>query len=201
MRDDLTEVAVVLDRSGSMSAMAEEAIGGFNAFLESQRQDPGEVRLSLVLFDHERIAVCTSAPLAAVRPLDAASYEPRGTTALHDAVATTIDAVGSRLAALPEAERPGRVIVAILTDGLENASSRYSAADVAKRIRHQREKYGWEFLFLGANQDVVLEAAKMAIPAADAIAFQGSGQGVAEAHARLDAEVKLRKQRPRSPVN
>ncbi len=201
MRDDLTEVAVVLDRSGSMSAMAEEAIGGFNAFLESQRQGPGEVRLWLVLFDHELIPVWTSAPLAAVRPLDAGSYVPRGTTALHDAVATTIDAVGQRLAALPEAERPGRVIVAILTDGQENASSRFTAAEVAQRIRHQREKYGWEFLFLGANQDVVSEAAKMAIPAADAIAFEASGRGVAEAHVRLDAEVRLRKQRLRSPVN
>ena len=201
MREDLTEVAVVLDRSGSMAAMAGEAIGGFNAFLESQRRDPGEVRLSLVLFDHEITPVWTSAPLATVRPLDSATYEPRGTTALHDAVATTIDEVGQRLAAMPEAERPARVIVAILTDGMENASSRFRAYDVAKRIRHQREKYGWEFVFLAANQDAVVEAQKLAIAAVDAISFEASQSGIVAAHARLDAEVKLRKQRPRGPVN
>lgn len=154
-----------------------------------------------MLFDHEITPVCESLPLAAVHPLNSSSYEPRGTTALYDAVATTIDAVGQRLDALPEAERPGRVIVAILTDGLENASSRYTARDVARRIHHQRKRYAWEFVYLGANQDAVLEAGKMAIAPQDAIAMSSAPGGVREAHARLDDEVKQRKQRPRGPVN
>jgi len=189
MRKDLTEVAVVVDRSGSMEAIREDAIGSFNAFLAQQKAGDGELRLTLVLFNHEVETPYFAAPVAAVPPLDAASYVPGGTTALLDAMGRTIDELGARLAATPEAERPGKVLVAVLTDGLENASRDYTLRQVRHRVRRQREKYGWEFFFLAANQDAVLEGGRLAIPAADAVAFTATSSGVHEASRRLGEKV------------
>src|SRR5258708_24059358 len=110
-----------------MNAMKEEAIGGINAFLESQQKLPGEARLTLVLFDHEYIVAHDGVPIKDVPPLDKHSYVPRGTTALLDAIGRTINTIGERLDRTPEPDRPGKVIVAILTDGLENASQRAPA--------------------------------------------------------------------------
>lgn len=195
MNPDLTEIAYVLDRSGSMEAIASDAIGGFNAFLHEQQQLPGAVRFTLILFDHEYLTPYNAVDIHRVPPLTPHTYTPRGTTALHDAVGRTIDALGARLAATPETERPAKVIVGILTDGLENASTDYSAAKVAQMIRHQREKYAWEFVFLAANQDAVAAAGKLAIRAEDAIQFDATGEGVREAHMRLSSSMRQRRSR------
>ncbi len=163
MKSDLTEIAFVLDRSGSMQSIAPIAIRGFNDFLTAHQTAPGQARLTLVLFDDEYLVSAASLPVAEVVPLDETTFVPRGCTALLDAIGRTIDELGERLSRMSEAERPGAVIVAILTDGLENASSDYKLKDVASRIRHQRETYKWEFLFLGANQDAIATAARMNI--------------------------------------
>jgi hypothetical protein len=178
MNPQLVEIAFILDRSGSMSAVREQAIAGFNHFLADQLKQPGEARLTLVLFDDEYLLAAEAAPIRAVRPLDALTYVPRNSTALLDAIGRTVDELGRRLAQTPESERPARVIVAILTDGLENASTRYTWADVAARIREQRDKYSWQFLFLGANQDAIATAAQMNIGAADAANFFCDAAGV-----------------------
>ena len=187
MRADLTEIAFVLDRSGSMNPIADDAIGGFNTFLKDQQALPGQARLTLVLFDHEYLVVHNSVDIQAVGPLDSNTYVPRGMTALLDAVGRTIDDTGARLAATPEEQRPAKVIVAILTDGQENASRDYTFAKVSGMIKHQQEKYSWEFIFLAANQDAIAAAGALSIHAKDAIAFQPTGQGIRDANAALSS--------------
>mgnify|MGYP000938688440 CR=1 FL=1 len=199
MRSDLTEIAFVLDRSGSMNPIADDAIGGFNTFLAAQQSPPGEARLTLVLFDHEYLVPHRGVGIGAVPPLDADTYVPRGMTALLDAVGRTMDDLGARLAAMPEADRPAKVIVAILTDGQENASRDYTFAKVSAMIKHQQEKYSWEFIFLAANQDAIAAAGAISIQPKDAIAFQATPMGVRAAHDKLSAEItKRRSRKPRS---
>ncbi len=163
MNTSLTEIAFVLDRSGSMESCAESAIAGFNQFLRDQRALSGDARLSLILFDDQYEVPYQSIPLSEAAELDTTTFVPRGSTALLDAIGRTIDELGARLAAMPEDDRPAGVIVAILTDGLENASHRYSLRDVSERIARQRDVYKWHFLFLGANQDAIATAASMSI--------------------------------------
>jgi len=172
MNPNLTEIAFILDRSGSMSSMVEPAISGFNRLLVEQQQTPGEARFTLVLFDDQYEVPHASVPIGGVPQLDVRTFVPRGSTALLDAVARTIDELGLRLAAMPEAERPGRVIVAILTDGLENASRVHTWQDVSRRIQHQKDCYQWEFLFLGANQDAIATAGRMSIAATHSASFE-----------------------------
>lgn len=178
MNTQLTELAFILDRSGSMSSLADGAIAGFNHFLHEQQSAPGLARLTLVLFDDEYLVPARSLPVAEVLPLDELSYVPRNSTALLDAIGITVDELGARLAAMPERERPGKVIVAILTDGLENASVRYTWRDIAGRIRHQTDAYQWEFLFLGANQDAIATAAQIHIGAQNAATFCADKPGM-----------------------
>jgi hypothetical protein len=171
MNDHLTEIAFILDRSGSMESMVEPAISGFNRLLREQQQEPGSARFTLVLFDDQYEVPVNSLPISEVVELDTSTYVPRGSTALLDAIGITIDSLGKKLAALPEPERPGQVIVAILTDGMENASHQYTWQDISRRIRHQTETYAWKFLFLGANQDAIATAGRMSIHAADSSNF------------------------------
>jgi len=168
MNKNLTEIAYILDRSGSMNRMVKPAITGFNQFLAQQQQAPGEARLSLVLFNHRIRAPYLSTPIEEVAKLDRDSYIPRGGTALLDAIGTTVVHIGKRLAKTPETERPGQVVVAIFTDGRENSSTKYDRNRIAQMISHQQEKYSWKFLFLGANQDAIAEAAQLGIAPGDA---------------------------------
>lgn len=163
MKENLTELVFVLDKSGSMSSMSAESIGGFNAFLEAQKKLPGEAKLTLVLFDHEYSVIYSGKDIREVKPLDDKIYSPRGTTALLDAVGRTVDDVGKRLHDTVEQERPSKVLVTILTDGLENASKDYTKKKLSEMISHQREKYSWEFIFLAANQDAFAEGTNLGI--------------------------------------
>jgi uncharacterized protein YegL len=163
MKENLTELIFILDRSGSMGTMMKEAIGGFNSFLEEQKKLPGEAKLTLALFDNHYDLMCNGKDIKCVEPLDERTYVPRGTTALLDAIGRTVDDVGRRLNDTPENERPSKVLVAILTDGLENASRDYSRNKINDIITHQRGKYSWEFLFLAANQDAIDAGTKIGI--------------------------------------
>ena len=157
-----TKIAVVMDRSGSMASVHEATVSGFNEFINGQKQTPGTADLMLVLFD-DRYEVPYDKPISQVEPMTLAEFVPRGTTALNDAIGKTVTGIGSKLAQLPEAERPGQVIVVILTDGHENASKEFSREQVARMIEHQRSVYSWQFLFLGANQDAVLTGKQYSI--------------------------------------
>ena len=178
MNKNLTEIAYILDRSGSMESMVEPAITGFNEFLAEQRKAPGQARLTLVLFDDEYLVPHQSVPIEEVPDLTTKTYEPRNSTALLDAIGQTINDLGTRLAKTPEDERPGLVIIAIFTDGYENNSIKYDNRKISEMIRHQREKYNWQFMFLAANQDAIATAAKMGIDHADAASVDYSGAGI-----------------------
>ena len=198
MRTDLTEIVCIIDRSGSMQSIRSDAIGGFNAFLEGQQKHPGEGRLTLALFNHDYERVYENTPLPDVLPLTEETYVPEGTTALLDAVGRTLVDVGKRLAATSEAERPGQVIVAILTDGLENASTDYTRERIAEMIAHQQTKYAWEFVFLAANQDAFQAAQKLSIDPADAMPFTSTKAGVRAAYASLTENISDRRSRKKS---
>jgi hypothetical protein len=190
MNRNYAEIAFVLDRSGSMASCREAALAGFNFFLEEQQQNEGLTKLTLVLFDDEYLAPIQALPVAEILPLNHDTYIPRGSTALLDAIGRTVDELGARLAAMAEEERPGQVIVAILTDGLENASESYSWKEIARSIRHQTERYQWKFLFLGANQDAIATAAQMSIAAADASPFVADAAGVRAAARSMARKVR-----------
>lgn len=163
MNNNLTEIVCIIDRSGSMASITNDAIGGFNTFLAEQKKLPGEARLTLVLFDHEYLVPVDNQPLDKVEELTASTYVPRGSTALMDAIGRAITTVGERLAKTEEAQRPGQVVVVILTDGFENASQEYTRTRVAEMIQHQQEKYNWRFVYLGVNVDAFKEASSLNI--------------------------------------
>ena len=151
----MQEIVVVLDRSGSMEAVKDDAIGGFNAFLKQQQElpDADDRRLTLVQFDHEYDAVHENMPVKQVPPLTPLTYVPRGSTALFDAVARTIDEIGQRLNNLPHEKRPAKVTVGILTDGMENASRKFHKDQVKAKIDLQTSQYAWDFVFMAQNYE------------------------------------------------
>lgn len=169
-----TLITIVLDRSGSMRAIRKDMEGGFDAFIADQRRVPGACSVTLAQFDDTYDVVYTDRPLDSVPPL---SIEPRGMTALLDAVGRTIDATGARLAAMPEADRPEKVLVMVITDGCENASQEYTRERIKEMITHQSEKYSWEFLFLGANQDSITVAGSIGISSGNAVTFDANSVG------------------------
>jgi hypothetical protein len=182
MNNHYTAIAFVLDRSGSMESCKEAAIEGFNRFLLEQQKVEGLAKLTLVLFDDEYLVPFRSLPVQEIVPLNSDTFVPRNTTALLDAIGQTIDQLGQSLSQLSEKDRPAQVIVAILTDGLENASRRYSWNDIGDRIKLQSETYKWTFLFLGANQDAIATAAQLSISAANAASYVSDAAGSRASH-------------------
>ncbi len=190
------ELICILDRSGSMAPLRDDAIGGFNTFLEAQKAVPGAARLTLVLFDHEVQTPHARAPLADIPPLTAATFVPRGSTALYDAVGDALYRLHSRIAETPAQERPERVVVAILTDGQENASTRFSRTQLADAIAARRAE-GWDFTFLAANQDAMLAAEAIGIAHEDSFAFDATPAGTFAAMSVMSADVSMKRMRPR----
>lgn len=174
-RPGLTLIAALLDRSGSMQSIRTDTEGGFDAFIETQRKDPGEVHVTLAQFDDRYDLVYAGKPIAAVPPL---VLEPRGMTALLDGIGKLVTDVGAELAARPEDERPEKVIVMVLTDGHENASKEWTPDGVRDLIRQQEQVYSWEFLFLGANIDAVTVGQKLGFAADRSLTYGASGAGV-----------------------
>jgi hypothetical protein len=172
-----TDITIILDRSGSMESVKSDTIGGFNSFLEGQQKVEGEASLSLVQFDDQYEIVYTDRDINSADCLSQATFQPRGMTALYDAVGRTINSVGQRLAALAEAERPDKVLLVIMTDGFENSSREFNAAKVAEMITHQRSVYKWEFMFIGANQDAVLSAKEIGLPTQAALTYAPNAAG------------------------
>ena len=190
MNKNYTEIAFVLDRSGSMESCQDAAIEGFNRFLREQQQAEGLAKLTLVLFDDEYLVPAQSLPVAEIVALTRETYVPRNTTALLDAIGKTVDDLGARLAQIPEKDRPGQVIVTILTDGLENASQTFTWKDVAAKIKQQTETYKWTFLFLGANQDAIATAAQMNIGAANAATYVADDAGARSSSSAASRKVR-----------
>lgn len=174
---DATQIVIVLDRSGSMEVVREATIESFNQFMIKQRAAPGETSVYFVQFNTE-YQVLFDKPIADSPTLSYLTYQPNGGTALYDAVGYTIDSIGQRFSAMPEYQRPNKVVFMVLTDGEENSSRRYSQMMIAERIEHQRNKYGWEFVLLGANQDALKTARGLNIPIPAAMSYRASPAGV-----------------------
>ena len=163
MRSDLSDITLVVDRSGSMAQVRNDAEGGVNTFISQQVTEPGEALLTLVQFDTEYEFLHTGVPVQNVP-----KYElvPRGMTALLDAVGRAINETGERLAKMPEADRPGLVVFVVTTDGEENSSKEFNKSQIKEMIERQQNDFNWHFTFLGANQDAFAEAGGMGIHAA-----------------------------------
>ena len=184
-----TDITIILDRSGSMESVKQDTIGGFNNFLSEQQKVEGEASLSLVQFDDQYEVVYVDKDILAADRLTENTFQPRGSTALLDAIGRTTIAVGQRLAALAEAERPDKVLLVIMTDGFENASHEFTAAQISEMINHQRNVYSWEFMFIGANQDAVLSAQEIGIPAYSALTYAANAEGTQVAYSMIAGKV------------
>lgn len=192
MNTNLTEIIFLLDRSGSMGGFESDTIGGFNAFIEKQSEAPGETIVTTVLFD-DRYEILWNGVSAKEIKLTEKEYYVRGMTALLDAVGKTILDVGERLSQTQENERPGKVIFVITTDGMENSSIEFSHERVKKLIKQQREKYNWEFIFLGANIDAVNEAETIGIKRDDAYGYEVSVEGIQKMYSVVNEAVTERR--------
>ena len=165
---NLTHLYFLLDRSGSMVSLREDTIGGFDTFITEQRTEPGRCRVTLAQFDNEYDEVYADRDIATVPSL---VLVPRGSTALLDALGRLVVTAGERLAALPEQDRPGSVIVGVMTDGYENASRDWTHGRIKALIEQQSTEYGWQFLYLGADQDAIEEGAKMGFAAGKSMTY------------------------------
>lgn len=177
MKKNLTEIVFILDRSGSMHGLEADTIGGFNSMIEKQKKETGEALVSTILFDNAAEVIHDRVSLKDIRELTSRDYCVKGCTALLDAVGGAIHHIGNiHKYARPE-DVPEHTLFIITTDGMENASRRYSSMEVKKMITRQKEKYGWEFLFLGANIDAVETAAGFGIGADRAVNYRADSQG------------------------
>ena len=177
MKKNLTEIVFILDRSGSMAGLEDDTIGGFNAMIEKQKKEPGEALVSTVLFDNESEVIHDRVDIQRIKPMTRNEYHVRGCTALLDAVGGTIHHIGNVHKYAREEDRPEKTLFVITTDGMENASRKYSYEKLKAMIQRQKEKYGWEFLFLGANIDAAREASRFGISADRAANYHADSKG------------------------
>ena len=175
----MTELVFILDRSGSMAGLETDTIGGFNAMIEKQKKEAGEALVTTVLFDNESVTVHDRIPLQEVPPLTEKEYFTRGCTALLDAVGGTIRHIANIHRYIRREDVPERTLFVITTDGYENASRYYDYDKVRRLIEHEKAKYGWEFLFLGANIDAAAESKRFGIAADRAADYKCDTAGTA----------------------
>ena len=179
MRKNLTEIVFILDRSGSMAGLEKDTIGGFNSLIEKQKKEAGQAYISTVLFDNHSEVLHDRVPLDKIGPMTDKEYFVRGSTALLDAMGGAIHHIGNVHKYARAEDRPDRTLFIITTDGMENASRRYTADKVKEMVQRQKEKYGWEFLFLGANIDAVSTASRYGIERDMAVNYNSDKEGTA----------------------
>lgn len=197
MKKGLTELVFILDRSGSMGGLESDTIGGFNGMLKKQREQEGEVTVTTVFFNDGYEIIHDRIPIEYILPITNKEYHVRGCTALLDAVGKTIHKIVNVQKILPEEQRAEKVIFVIITDGLENASREYSYKLIKSMIEHEKEKYGWEFMFLGANIDAVAEADKMGIGEERAVTYSNDSAGVLLNYDTISETVCMMRQAPK----
>lgn len=179
MKKGLTELVFILDRSGSMGGLESDTIGGYNSMLEKQKKEPGEAIISTVLFDDQYELLHDRIKLSAISAITEKEYFVRGSTALLDAIGKSIKKIVNVQRHTAEEEQAERVLFVITTDGMENASREFSYEDVRQMIEHEKEKYSWEFLFLGANIDAISTAERFGIASNRAVRFHADKKGTA----------------------
>ena len=185
MKKNLTELVMILDRSGSMGGLESDTIGGYNSMLRKQRETEGEVLVSTVLFDDRSEVLYDRVPLEKLPQMTEKEYYVRGCTALLDAIGGAIHHIGNVHKYAREEDRPEKTIFVITTDGMENASREYSYDSVKQLVERQKEQYGWEFLFLGANIDAIETAGRFGISADRAANYNSDREGTALNYAVL----------------
>ena len=178
MNNNLTELVFILDRSGSMSGLEDDTIGGFNSLIEKQKNEEGEALVSTILFDGRQEVLYDRVPLQKVEKMTRDQYYVRGNTALLDAIGGAIHHIGNVHKYAREEDRPGKTLFIITTDGMENASRAYSYAEVKKMVEREQKEYGWEFLFLGANIDAIGTAGSFGIRRTNAVTFENDSEGI-----------------------
>ncbi len=177
MKKNLTEMVFILDKSGSMAGLEKDTIGGFNSMIERQKKEEGEALVSTVLFSNESAVIHDRTDIRKIGPLTDRQYYVGGCTALIDAIGQAIHHIGNVHKYAREEDVPEHTVFVITTDGMENASHRYSSDEVKRMVNRQKEKYGWEFLFLGANIDAVETAARFGIAEDRAVNFHNDARG------------------------
>jgi uncharacterized protein YegL len=191
MKKAYTDITFVLDRSGSMKAMKNEVIGGFNKFVSEQNDGVDECRISLIQFDDRYEVNYIATEVRDVVELNGSTYIPRGFTALHDAIGKTIVSMGERFSSMDESNRPDKVILIIMTDGEENSSKEYDGAMIKSAIETQRKDYSWDITFMGTNQDAVLTATSLGILGSNAFTYGNSAGGASSAFDTITNNTKL----------
>jgi uncharacterized protein YegL len=189
MNENLTEIAAILDRSGSMEPLTRDTIGGFNNFLKEQQEVPGEAVLTTVLFNNTYKLLHDRVDIKKVKPMTNKEYVASGGTALLDAMGKTITDIGVKLHNTSENERPSRVIVFVITDGEENSSTKYTNEKIKQMVELQKNTYSWEFIFLGANVDAFAVAASIGISADRAFNIADDAEGIVSAQLAMSGAV------------
>ena len=197
MKTNISELVFILDKSGSMSGLESDTIGGYNAMLKKQQQQPGEATVTTVLFDDNYELLHDRINIKGIRPITEKEYFVGGCTALLDAIGKTIHKIGNAQKHTSEEQQADKVMFVITTDGMENASKEYNYERIKTLVEHQKEKYGWEFIFLGANIDAIAAAASFGISANRAANYNADGVGTKlNYEAVSDAVSELRASRP-----
>ena len=196
MKTNLTELVFILDRSGSMGGLENDTIGGFNSMLAKQQAEPGECRITTVLFDNEYEILHDRIDIKAVGPITENEYYVRGQTALLDAVGKTINKIGGVQKNTAEDFRAEKVLFIITTDGMENASREFNYNKIKSMIERQKSKHGWEFIFLGANIDAVEVADRFGVAKSRAQNFHNDSEGIALNYAVLNETVSFLRAAP-----
>ncbi len=177
-KNNLTELVFILDRSGSMSGLESDTIGGFNGMMKKQKEEEGDALVSVVLFDDESEVLRDRVSIDKMKKMTEKDYYVRGCTALLDAIGGAIHHIGNIHKYAREEDRPNKTLFVITTDGMENASRRYSFEKVRKMVERQKKKYGWEFIFLGANMDAISLAESFGVDKSRAVRFENDEAGI-----------------------
>lgn len=199
-KENLSLIAVIIDMSGSMGPLTNDTIGGFNKFLEEQKSVPGEAIFTLCTFNTKTNFVNSFVKLGDANSLSKESYVPSGGTALLDAVGTTINLVGKNLESMKEEDRPSKVIFLIMTDGEENASREFSLKSIKDMIEHQKEKYNWEFVFMGANIDAVSTGKSLGISGFNSLTYISDSSGTEAIYNSISGGLRSYRRRSSSDV-
>lgn len=186
-----TKIVMIVDESGSMHRTRNDTIGGYNSFIDEQRKVPGTADVTMCLFSNSSRSLMNNVNINKDEvKLNSRNYCPNGSTALYDAIGSTITEVGKTLSEVPEPFRPEKVVVVIMTDGEENASKSYTRQQINDMITHQREKYAWEFVFLGANQDAFTEASKIGIARGSTMTYSDDSAGIKMSANSLSSNIR-----------
>ena len=193
MKKGYSDITIVLDRSGSMASVIQDTIGGFNTFLKEQKEGSEEATINLYQFDDKYDVVYENKKIASAKDLTDKTFVPRGSTALYDAIGKTIVTLGEKYSNMKEDDRPERVFFVIITDGEENASKEYAFDRVKELIEHQKEKYSWQFVFLGSDFSAVTMAGNIGIGVSNSAAYANTSKGNSKMYNQLSSKIKLKR--------